>query len=268
MAVGGDEIKPSMWRNPSIGLRLGTVRTLPLVLIFAGSTGCQILESGLPEATTKQDAATQVDVSDGLTAFDVGEPPGVTGDPIVLGCSDGTREGFRDYVHWSAIAGCAGGFNREKGIIRTQELLPTCGLLAGDTSANPSGLGCSAADLCAVGWHVCQDGHDVAIHSPTGDCENCVPAGEPRFFLVAIGASVMGICSPDLSAANDLHGCGGLGQPESEACFPLSRRMGFADCLKTNGVWSCGKGEADSLQEALVVKKSGPSMGGVLCCRD
>lgn len=234
---------------------------------MAEATGCRVLPSGLPG----DDAyPTEVPVDAAAGATDTPAPrdgrmeavsvelPGLAGP----GCSDGTREGFREYWLWPTIAGCAGGF-AQAGVIGNLE--PACGRLAGDSSSNPSGAGCSAADLCATGWHVCVDGTEVAKHSPTGDCEGCVAAGEPRFFLVASGASPTGVCTVDRSAANDLHGCGGLGQPESPDCPPLTRRMGFADCGKTGAVWSCGTAQ-QSTEEATVVTKSGPSMGGVLCC--
>jgi hypothetical protein len=111
------------------------------------------------------------------------------------------------------------------------------------------------------------DGHDVKSHSPTGNCEGCVLAGEPRFFLVATGATSTGLCTSDRTTTNDLHGCGGLGQPESMDCAPLGRRMGFADCLETAKVWACGR-DTESTEEAAVVSKSGPTLGGVLCCKD
>jgi hypothetical protein len=76
----------------------------------------------------------------------------------------------------------------------------------------------------------------------------------------------MGICSPDAQAANDLHGCGGYGQPESDTCAPLVRRLGFADCAQSHA-WSCG-GQGDSLREAAVVTKHEIAEGGALCCRD
>jgi len=280
MAVAGPEIKPcnglsfiNMWRNRVIGLRLASVRRLPLLVVVAGWTGCRVLTSGLSGDVSTRDSrviALAVDTfpapADAQTAIDLGEPPGEQGAPDIVGCSDGTREGFRDYVDWPDIAGCAGAFDRP-GVAGLMDLQPTCALLAGDANTNRNGIGCTAADLCAANWHVCKNGDDVAKHSPTGDCESCVPAGETRFFLVASGASPMGICSPDPQAVNDLHGCGGLGQPEAPTCAPLSRRMGFADCLATNGVWNCG-GPDDSLQEATVVTKSGTTLGGVLCCKD
>ena len=249
------------------------MRPLLSLIVLAGSTGCRVLTSGLAGDAAYADnldaAAETSDTivgSDGMGAIDVGEPPGVTGAPYSVGCSDGTREGFRDLGNWPTLAGCAGAFD-QPGVVGSPDLLPTCSLLAGDTNVNRSGTGCTAADLCAANWHVCRNGDDVVKHSPTGDCEGCVPAGEPRFFLVASGASPMGICSPDSQEVNDLHGCGGLGQPETQTCAPLSRRMGFADCLATSGVWMCG-GQADSLQEARLVTKVGTTLGGVLCCRD
>jgi hypothetical protein len=228
-----------------------------------------MLSSGLPDRDDGAIASTggaigHADASQPADDAVPIEPPGLRGPALVVGCSDETREGFRDYVLWPKIAGCAGGFALP-GV--GPDLKSVCGLQAGDSSANPSGIGCSAADLCAAGWHVCRDGVDVAASSPTKSCEGCVPAGEPRFFLVASGASSMGVCTPDRDGTNDLHGCGGLGEPESPDCAPLERRMGFADCLATSNVWRCG-GVSDSLQEASVVTKIGASMGGVLCCRD
>ncbi len=245
------------------------MRRLLLLLLFgaAFTPACRVLSSGLPNGDTtatadgggprRTDAPAPPD--EAVTSSAV-EQPGVAG----TGCSDGTREGFRDSTVWPLIAGCAGGFSRP-GVVGAVK--PSCAMLAGDSSDNPAGVGCSAADLCATGWHVCLDGPDVRSHSTTGDCEGCVLAGEPRFFLVATGATSTGVCTADRTENNDLHGCGGLGEPESEDCPPLSRRMGFADCLETAKVWSCGTA-AQSAEEAAVVTKSGPTLGGVLCCKD
>jgi len=242
--------------------------------LFAGLAGCRILTSGLSgEAGTNESRGDVAVANDGLTAdidtqtaIDLGELHGPSEAAYFVGCSDGTREGFRDRINWPAIAGCAGAFS-QAGVLGTPDLQPMCGRHAGDTSDNIGGVNCTVADLCAEGWHVCRNGDDVANHSPSGDCEGCVAADEMLFFLVATGASPMGICSPDPQAVNDLHGCGGLGQPEDQSCAPLSRRMGFADCLATNGVWNCG-GQLDNLREANVVTKPGTNMGGVLCCQD
>ena len=254
------------------------VRAWLLLLPPAGLAACRVLSSGVYEqdggasavdAALAYDLAVAAEVLDASLPIDVGEPPGVAGRPAIVGCADGTREGFRDVANWPDIAGCAGGFD-QPGVVGTPDLLPVCNRIAGDTSTNPNGLGCTAADLCAPQWHICRDGVDVAAHSPTGDCESCVPAGEPRFFLVASGASSMGICSPEANETNDLHGCGGLGEPETPWCAPLSRRMDFSDCLATAGAWWCGDGSGTNgnLDEALLVTKPKPDMGGALCCKD
>ena len=123
---------------------------------------------------------------------------------------------------------------------------------------------CAVADLCARDWHLCMDEAAVRKLSPTG-CEDILPPGEQGFFITMTGASANGVCATN--ERNDLHGCGNLGQPESSACSPLTRRMGFADCASTNGVWSCGT-SAESLDEADAVIKLKSELGGVLCCKD
>lgn len=246
--------------------------------------GCRVLESGLGAPSPVVDAQAGQDAVP-LAADAPTDSGGETEvlhafiSPALAGCSDGSREGFRDVANWPAIAGCAGGFDRP-GLLQA---VSTCGLLAGDTSVNPNGSGCSAADLCAPQWHLCLGGADVAAHSSTGGCEGATSADESLFFAAAQGATTMGICLPErgadassaplcladagASTSNDLHGCGGLGEPESAACAPFSRRMGFADCLATQGVWKCGDASTP-LCEAALVTKPDASLGGVLCCRD
>jgi hypothetical protein len=249
--------------------------------------GCRVYSAGLATDATAGDfggmGSSDSDGADEPTAIeassaaridaavDRGEGGGIAdmapviGDPNTMGCSDGTREGFRDFTNWPNIAGCAGGWQRP-GLLSATARTPACNRVAGNDSRSPDGDGCSAADLCAPSWHACLDGPDVASHSPTGGCESIVSPDEQALFVVMAGASPQGVCFPDPSATNDLHGCGTIGQPESEWCPPLTRRMGFADCGPTS-VWECGSVD-DNLSEATVVIKPGPSLGGVLCCRD
>ena len=258
-----------MWRNDRIGFRLAGVRGVTLALALLLLPACRPRDGGLAQdgaSLAPGDVAVEAVAPDDAVGGTVAsEPPGVIAAPDIAGCSDGSREGFRNVEIWPNIAGCAGAFD-QPGIIGEMANRRTCNSLAGDTNSNVLGIQCSAADLCAPSWHPCRSGADVAVHSPSGDCESCVPAGEQRFFIAAVAASSMGVCSPDPQASNDLHGCGGLGEPEDATCSPLSRRMGFADCLGTLGVWSCG-GQADSMQEARLVRKTATTLGGVLCCR-
>lgn len=188
-----------------------------------------------------------------------------SGLPSEVGCADGTREGFIDVRGWRNIAGCAGAFD-VPGLLDPASRAPQCDREAGDTGLNQLGRGCSVSDLCAEGWHVCAGPDEVGTLSPT-DCESAADPDHPQFFLVRAGASEQGLCGPDPMAANDLHGCGSLGQPEAESCQPLERRLSFADCLASAGVWQCG-GPEEPHREALVVTKPAPSQGGALCCRD
>jgi hypothetical protein len=246
-------------------------------LVAALLAGCGVFDRGLPAAVVdgavadaprpgpQEDAALpdlRPDRSprpDGVAAF---EPAGVAGAPGDVGCADGTREGFASAADWPRIAGCAGAWQ----VPGAQSVELRCDRQGGDTGPRPDGQGCSAADLCALGWHVCRDGAEVD-HASASGCEGAVQAGETRLFIVAAGASPQGVCAPDPLAANDLHGCGGeVGLPEGSGCAPLERRMGFAECAAT-GVWACGTAD-DHLREATLVTKHASRLGGVLCCRD
>jgi hypothetical protein len=191
----------------------------------------------------------------------------ILGLPQQMGCSDGSREGFLDASDkgWNRIAGCAGAWTIP-GILKGVSLVPQCNRLSGNTGQNPVGLGCSAADLCAGGWHLCASPGDVAFSSPS-DCEGAVPADGIGFFAAAGGATPVGTCAVALAQSNDVHGCGTFGQPEVETCFPLDRRLDFSDCLASDGLWQCGE-FSDHLNEAARVVKLRPENGGVLCCRD
>jgi hypothetical protein len=191
-------------------------------------------------------------------------PPGVLGPPAVVGCADGSREGFPDVAAWQRIAGCSGAWGIP-GLLAPPTRLPQCGRQAGNTLPGAPGVNCSAADLCAEGWHVCASGEEVRRSSPT-ECESAVPPGYVAFFTTRAGATAFGLCLADGTSANDLHGCGNLGMPESAGCQPLDRRLSFVECGRSLA-WSCGDDQSH-LDEANLVVKSSSAQGGVLCCRD
>jgi hypothetical protein len=249
-----------------------------LIAVLLGAVSCRVYAPGLPDAAPDErppapaDGALDVPAdraperpADALPpALDRGPPPPLTGEPAVVGCADGSREGFTDLEAWPDIAGCSGGW-QVPGVIGDQGKEPRCGRQSGNDSIRPDGTNCSVADLCADGWHVCRDPPEVKRRSLSG-CESAVVPGQHMIFIVAAGASPLGVCVPDLAATNDLHGCGDLGSDETSGCSPLLKRMTFADCLGS-GVWSCGTAD-DHLLEANVVTKTGSAQGGVLCCRN
>lgn len=194
----------------------------------------------------------------------------LAGLPQVSGCADGTREGFLDvtFSAWPHIAGCSGAWD-QPGLTVESSQRPTCGRMAGNTGINAVGIGCGAADLCAIGWHICRGPIEVERLSPS-QCESVVSPGVPAFFAVAGGGGAAGDCAAGQSGSrwiNDVRGCGTIGHAEGNGCYPLDRRMEFSDCLATQGAWACG-GAAAHDQEVRLVVKPNTDLGGVLCCRD
>lgn len=199
----------------------------------------------------------------------------------LLGCADGEREGFLDRIRHARIAGCSGGFSVPGLLVESPS---RCSRAGGDDGSNPNGIGCSATDLCAEGWHVCRGADEVMTVSP-GGCDG-VAGGEPAFFATRQSGPGCGICTrsgtrtcglgecstecrpdptPGSLMANDLFGCGTLGDLPDGNCAPLDR---FSNnlCGATTAPWSCPG--STGFDEALVVQKNGPERGGVLCCRD
>jgi hypothetical protein len=216
------------------------------------------------------------------------------------GCSDGTREGFTAYPN-STIAGCSGGWSLPgimldnpghpsqcPNVTTYDTVTPTCGRNAGNSSANPNGSGCDVADLCAVGWHVCQTAQEVALNSPTGDCSGALVAGDPTplFFaarqssdgcdVCATGTSTVpacdsatceGGCEQTQYLSNDLFGCGNIGSTGLTGCGALDVASGNECGAIAGAGWSCNDGDG-GFCEAYVVTHANDTQGGVLCCQD
>lgn len=196
---------------------------------------------------------------------------------LTNGCADGTREGFIDELSFPDIAGCSGGFTVPGVLV---DLTATCGGNAGNDSPNPSGDGCSAADLCSAGFVVCQTEADVAARSPTG-CGSITDAPD-TFFITrqtgtgcgkcAFGSSFdpsceqcicADNCAPSNTIANDVFGCGTAGDL-ALGCGVIDR-FSNDQCSLLPLPWTCA---GNGCGEALTVSKPGPGGGGALCCRD
>ena len=176
----------------------------------------------------------------------------------IIGCSDGEREAFTDTTAFPNVAGCSGGWS-SKGILGKT---PLCSRISGDDSPNPSGIPCSAADLCADGWRVCDSLAEFAASSP-GGCTGDIPAGS--FYVAAVSGDGDEECTSD--GTNDLFGCGTMGLTAAASCTPLTRCSGD-ECEDLSGEWDCpGSFLVGSDSEAEDVRKNGPGGGGVLCCR-
>ena len=143
-------------------------------------------------------------------------------DPLFVGCSDGSREGFLNMGVYPLIAACGGAWD----VPGIHNDVPACNREAGNSGLNAEGIGCNVTDLCAEQWHVCLGRDDVDYRSPLGCVEIMDGALSPAFFLVRTSSTGAMNCAPDTigepTSINDLFGCGDLGCPANEAsCEPL-----------------------------------------------
>jgi hypothetical protein len=215
------------------------------------------------------------------------------------GCADGYREGFVDISLYPTIAGCSGAWSiagvnpTNPGHAPACPTVPTydtvdpaCWRLGGNNGPIPSGEGCNVADLCALGWHVCNGAVDIAEHSPTG-CVGATLPGDPLLFfasrqsstgcrtcatgenlsLACNSATCVEGCASSAAVSNDVFGCGSLGDSAGLSdCGPIDR---FSDnlCSALSPDWSC-QDDGTGLCEAYTIVHRAPVHGGVLCCRD
>lgn len=181
---------------------------------------------------------------------------GSASDPI--GCADGKRELFNDEVASPTVAGCSGAFD-VPGVTTLASMAPSCGREAGDDGNNRDGVGCSVADLCAVGWHVCERSAEVSACS--------IDTAGPAFFVTRV-STTDGSLMCTQGGSDNLVGCGiDVGQPPdpADSCGALNTVLIFSKCDSELPAWWCG---ASTDVEAEVVTKSGRDEGGALCCRD
>ena len=169
-------------------------------------------------------------------------------------CADGTREGFLDASTYPDIAACAGGFT-VPGLLGT---VATCGRKGGNDGPDPTGDGCAGAGDAPPGSFFATGqsgpGCDVCATGTQPDCGN---------------NSCQQGCAPSPTMANDVFGCGNVGDiPDPTSCAPLDR-FGNNLCAALPPPWSCPMDPAGAdVSEALLVTKPGADGGGVLCCRD
>jgi hypothetical protein len=99
------------------------------------------------------------------------------GDPKVVGCADGQREGFADLAKFPTIAGCLGVWN-ESMTLRKGKTSKACG--------DDLDLCASPGDVCAEGWHVCARDGDYHDLSDRIDDVQCSDGAGPGKFIAAI----------------------------------------------------------------------------------
>jgi hypothetical protein len=176
-----------------------------------------------------------------------------------IGCADGVRDGFADVATFPLIAACSGAWVIP-GLGAPANTDPKCATSGDDRPTN--GVGCAAANLCAADWHICASDADVAAHLPAG--QTCAAITTNDFFATNQGSEAGGVCST--AGANDLFGCGQLGNAASPTCAPLDAASGNQCAAIESAGWSCGGTPGNTTERTSVVKPM-LSGGGVLCCK-
>ena len=176
------------------------------------------------------------------------------GDPAMVGCADGQREGFADLKKHPRIAGCVGEWDGTKSL-RDEPTGKACGD-DGEKCAVP-------ADLCSAGWHVCgMDGKakDITDRAKAADCSN---AGPGRF-NAAVSHSISEEIDPcpKITAATTLP-CFQAGLGAEPVC--CGNDCLFGKCK--DGVWKDKTAISRGTSEGCGAVTSGAN-AGVMCCYD
>lgn len=175
------------------------------------------------------------------------------GDPKVVGCADGQREGFADLKKFPEIAGCVATWEGPKSL-RDKGNGTACGD-DGDTCSAP-------AAACAPGWHVCGDKGRTKDLTDRVKVDECHNAGPGRFNAALSHGQTDELCPPK-PTARTVFPCtdGGIGA-EPVCCGN--------DCLYgkcRDGVWP-GKTKISRGKTEGCGKVTAARNGGVLCCAD
>ena len=163
--------------------------------------------------------------------------------PEIIGCSDGTREGFIDLMRFNNLAACGGAWS----IPGIHHNVPACGRQSGNTGVNHDGSGCNLEDLCAEGWHVCLGRGDVMTRSEYG-CDGILDGAnenEPALFITRTSSTGTLQCDPDTVGVplnmNDIFGCGNFGCIATGGnCDPL-KLSGHNLCSALRDTCQCAK---------------------------
>lgn len=179
---------------------------------------------------------------------------GPVGEPAVVGCSDGQREGYADAARWPGIAGCVASW---EGAVSLRAL--ATGASCGDDS-----LACpTPADACAVGWHVCGVEGDVADLRRHVDGVGCNEAAGPGRFVAALShCARRNVCNLKLTEGGELP-CLEAGYCAEPVCCGDDCAAGECRDTVWHGATRIAKGTDQGCGAATSDRNA-----GILCCQD
>jgi hypothetical protein len=176
------------------------------------------------------------------------------GDPAIIGCADGQREGFADLTRHKRIAGCLASWEGTKSL-RDKPTGKPCG--------DDKGVCISPADTCAKGWHVCGyngKNDDLKRHTTANACNK--ESGPGKFVAAMSHGQTEDLCPP-APTAETVFPCMDSGICSEPVC--CGDACQFGKCR--DGVWrgqtkiSLGKAEGCG---SVTSERN----GGILCCYD
>ncbi len=186
------------------------------------------------------------------------------GDPAVVGCADGQREGFADLQRHRRVAGCLATWEGTKSL-RDKPTGKVCGDdVKGDAKKEPDKGVCTVpGDACAAGWHVCGMGgknDDLKTHTTFKACNK--EAGPGKFVAALSHGQSEELCPP-APGPDTVFPCMDSGYCAEPVC--CGDGCQFGKCR--DGVWkgqtriSLGKAEGCG---SVTSERN----GGVMCCYD
>jgi hypothetical protein len=231
---------------------------LRAVLALCGLLSTALIACGPPPATnTAKKVGQDVKVDDNAPSaltdikFEESERGG---DPKLVGCADGQREGFADLKKFPTIAGCLGVWDGSM-TLRKPPTRKACG--------DDLDVCASTADVCAEGWHVCARDGDYHDLSDRVDDKQCSDGAGPGKFVAAIShVKKKKECAP-APGPTTRYPCLKDGYGAEPVCCGQNCRPG--ECR--DSVWpkqtriSVGKAQGCG---AVTSERN----GGVLCCQD
>lgn len=176
------------------------------------------------------------------------------GDPKVVGCADGQREGFADIEKFPTIAGCLGVWDNAM-TLRKGKTSKACGDDL-DVCASP-------ADVCAEGWHVCARDGDYHDLSDRVTDQQCADGAGPGKFVAAIShVKKKKECAPPPEAGTR-YPCLKDGWGAEPVC--CGQDCGLGNCR--DSVWPKQTRISRGIAQGCGAVTSDRN-GGVLCCKD
>lgn len=260
------------WIAASQGSQCGPLNAL--MSTVSQSSGSWLFSSSLDEARSVQKMNSQfggVLCCRNSSCFNCSGSDNVC-QKTLSGCSDGTREYFRNVEEFPNIAGCAGHFDIA-GLIDEdgKPKGPSCNRESGNDIPQIPLHPCSASDLCEPGWKICDSTDLMLISSGGRFCDSSghldVPVGS--FFAAAVETSLNSArCSDSVSLQGGIVGCGNLNR--GSYCSADFNQGVFDSLLHSNcsnlSEWNCQTGS--TLNPLLLITKNLSDRGGVLCCRE